>query len=45
MWGGVVGQAITAVVWWVVLLRHQAEREPVRSTEPPASEPTDAPVF
>lgn len=45
MWGGVVGQAITAVVWWVVLLRHLAAREPVRSTEPPAPEPTDAPVF
>jgi O-antigen/teichoic acid export membrane protein len=25
MWGAVIGQALTAVIWWVVLLRHLAE--------------------
>ena len=45
MWGGVVGQAITAAIWWVVLLRHLADREPAPYAEPPQAEPTDAPVF
>ena len=29
MWGGVVGQAITAAVWWVVLLRHLTDHDAV----------------
>jgi O-antigen/teichoic acid export membrane protein len=45
MWGGVVGQAITATIWWIVLLRHLADHQPVPPAEPPETEPTDAPVF
>lgn len=40
MWGGVVGQSITAVVWWTVLLRHLAQHEPE-----PRSEPADPAVI
>jgi O-antigen/teichoic acid export membrane protein len=39
MWGGVVGQGITAVIWWSVLLRHLAQHEQV-----PDPEPADTPV-
>ena len=34
MWGGVVGQGITAVLWWSVLLRHLAQHEQVSDPEP-----------
>jgi len=34
MWGGVVGQGITAVLWWSVLLRHLAQHEHVSDPEP-----------
>jgi O-antigen/teichoic acid export membrane protein len=39
MWGGVVGQGITAVIWWSVLLRHLAQHEHV-----PDPERADTPV-
>jgi O-antigen/teichoic acid export membrane protein len=34
MWGGVVGQTITAAIWWVVLVRHLAQHEPTPQVEP-----------
>lgn len=34
MWGGVVGQGITAAIWWVVLVRHLAQYESAPRTEP-----------
>jgi hypothetical protein len=40
MWGGVVGQGITAVIWWVVLVRHLAHYEAA-----PQSEPADTAVI
>lgn len=39
MWGGVVGQALTAAAWWVTLIRHLAKTEATdpRSTVPVTS--------
>jgi len=34
MWGGVVGQAITAAIWWVVLVRHLTQHESAPQAEP-----------
>ncbi len=45
MWGAVVGQTMTATIWWIVLLRHLADYEPVPRAEPPLTDPDDAPVF
>jgi O-antigen/teichoic acid export membrane protein len=39
MWGGVVGQGITAVIWWSVLLRHLAQH-----AQAPDPEPAETPV-
>jgi O-antigen/teichoic acid export membrane protein len=34
MWGGVIGQTITAAIWWVVLVRHLAQHEPAPQAAP-----------
>jgi len=34
MWGGVVGQTITAAIWWVVLVRHLTQHESTPQPEP-----------
>jgi O-antigen/teichoic acid export membrane protein len=55
MWGGVIGQVITAAVWWIVLMRHLAERSsparhravrprPGRPQPQPAEPVVDVPV-
>jgi O-antigen/teichoic acid export membrane protein len=33
MWGAVVGQAITAAIWWLVLARHLAQHEQAHEAE------------
>lgn len=44
MWGAVIGQAITAVIWWGTLLRHlatyQAEAEPAPADREPGETAT-----